>query len=380
MAKRHLPIRRLITALGISFALTARAFSHDEYRQPPEHWPPAQVAEQAGPVPELAPLPALPPVEWHTPATEALGKNLFFDPRLSGSGQIACASCHDPDLGWADGRRLAFGHDRQTGTRNSMSILNAARFRDLFWDGRAEGVLEQALQPITNPVEMNADLDQVLTRLNRIPGYRQAFADAFSPGPVTAERLAQALAAFVRSVQSRPNRLDRFILGDYDQLNNQEILGLHLFRTRAGCLNCHNGSLYSDGQFHHTGLSYYGRALEDRGRELATDRAEDRGKFRTPSLRDLDYTGPWMHNGVFSSLRGILNMYNAGMIGKAQLHPDLPPLSPLIRPLNLDATELDALEAFLHTLSQQPVILRPPPLPADPPSDQASLLKAKAGS
>ena len=369
MAQQHRPIRRFISALSISFSLTAQAFSPDEYRQPPEHWPPAQVYEQAAPVPELAPLPTLPPVEWHTPATEALGKTLFFDPRLSGSGQIACASCHDPDLGWADGRRLAFGHNRQTGTRNSMSILNAARFQYLFWDGRAEGVLDQALQPITNPVEMNADLDQVLARLNRIPGYRQAFAAAFGSETVTSDRLARALAAFLRSIQSRPNRLDRFIMGDYDQLSDQEILGLHLFRTRAGCLNCHNGSLYSDGQFHHTGLSYYGRALEDRGREEATGRAEDRGKFRTPSLRDLTYTGPWMHNGVFSSLRGILNMYNAGMIGKAELHPDLPPLSPLIHPLNLNATELDALEAFLHTLSQQPVILRPPTLPAAPSFD-----------
>ncbi len=337
----------------------------DAYRQPPASWPAAQTHPAAGEVTELAPLPALPPVDWHTPATETLGQQLFFDPRLSGSGQIACASCHDPDLGWADGRRLAFGHDRQTGTRNSMSILNAAWFDRLFWDGRAQGLLNQALQPITNPVEMNANLEEILSRLNRIPGYRRAFDEAFGSGPIDADRLARALAAFERRIVSRPNRLDHFISGDYDALNDQEIFGLHLYRTKAGCLNCHNGPLYSDGRFHHTGLSYYGRRYEDRGREQATGRAEDRGKFRTPSLRDLNYTGPWMHNGLFSSLRGILNMYNAGMIGSHQLHADLPPLSPLIRPLHLNHTELDALEAFLATLSHRPPAIRPPTLPDD---------------
>ncbi len=357
----------LLFCLGNPQPVQASAFSTDAYRQPIEHWPAAQTHPEAGAVAELAPLSPLPPVNWHTPATEALGQQLFFDPRLSGSGQHACASCHDPDLGWADGRRFAFGHDRQSGTRNSMSILNAAWFDQLFWDGRADGLLDQALQPITNPVEMNANLEDVLSRLNRIPGYRRAFSAAFGAGPIDADQLAKALAAFERRIVSRPNRLDRFINGQYDALNDQEIFGLHLYRTRAGCLNCHHGQLYSDGQFHHTGLSYYGRQYEDIGRELATGQAADRGKFRTPSLRDLAYTGPWMHNGLFPSLRGILNMYNAGMIGSSQLHPDLPPLSPLIRPLQLNTSELDALEAFLASLSHRPLQLRPPELPTDTP-------------
>ncbi|MBV0933762.1 cytochrome-c peroxidase [Marinobacterium sp. A346] len=347
-------------ALILSWPDTGNAFDANAYRQPPEHWPAAHTHPEAGEVPELAPLPTLPPVAWHTPATEALGQQLFFDPRLSGSGQHACASCHDPDLGWADGRRFAFGHDRQSGTRNSMSLLNAAWFEQLFWDGRARGLLGQALQPITNPVEMNAELDEVLARLNRSPGYRRAFGEAFGPGPIDADRLAKALAAFERRILSRPNRLDRFIGGQYQLLNDQEIFGLHLYRTKAGCLNCHNGPLYSDGRFHHTGLSYYGRQYEDTGREQATGRAEDRGKFRTPSLRDFQYTAPWMHNGFFPSLRGVLNMYNAGMIGNTRLHPELPPLSPLIQPLHLSRTELDALEAFLATLNRRPVAIRPP--------------------
>ncbi|MGM0952175.1 MAG: cytochrome-c peroxidase [Pseudomonadota bacterium] len=341
----------------------ADTFSADNYRQPPDQWPEAVIHPEAGEVPELAPLPELPSVEWHTPETEALGQQLFFDPRLSGSGQIACASCHDPDLGWADGRRFPFGHNRRVGTRNSMSIVNAAWFDQLFWDGRANGLRDQALQPITNPVEMNANLKQVIEHLNDIPGYRKAFSQAFGPGYVNEDRLAKALSAFQRRLVSRPNPMDRFISGDYSALDDQEILGLHLFRTKAGCLNCHNGALYSDGKFHHTGLSYFDRKYQDTGREQVTGEWKDRGKFRTPSLRDMAFTGPWMHNGFFPSLRGVLNMYNAGMTGTARLHPDLPPLSPLIQPLNLKEHELNALEAFLGTLSRRPPVFRQPELP-----------------
>ncbi len=349
--------------LTVLNAQAGHAFDADRYRQPQQFWPAAETHPEAGETPELAPLPELPPVKWHTPETEALGHQLFFDPRLSGSSQIACASCHDPDLGWADGRRFSFGHDRQLGNRNSMSVVNAAWFEDLFWDGRAKGLLDQALEPITNPIEMNADLDKVIARLNDIPGYRDAFQKAFGADEIREEHLAKALSAFQRRLVSRPNRLDRFIEGNYSTLNDEEVFGLHLFRTKAGCLNCHNGALYSDGRFHHTGLSYYGRKYEDTGREQVTGKEEDRGKFRTPTLRDLSFTGPWMHNGFFPSLRGILNMYNAGMTGGAPLHPDLPPLSPLIEPLELSDGELEALEAFLHTLSQRPPTFRSPELP-----------------
>ncbi|OYD25080.1 cytochrome-c peroxidase [Oceanimonas baumannii] len=335
--------------------------SPEQYRQPPALWPAMNHSNPSAK--ELAPLPGLPRVSWHTPRTERLGYQLFFDPRLSGSGQIACASCHDPDLGWADGRQVAIGHNRQAGIRNTMSILNSAYFKHLFWDGRAKGLIDQALDPISNPLEMNASLPEVLDRLNAIPGYQQAFAKAFNSERINADHLAMALAAFERSIVSRPNRLDRFINGNYQALTDQQIKGLHLFRTKAGCISCHSGALYSDGDFHHTGLSYYGRKYQDTGLEQVTGRAEDRGKFRTPSLRDLAYTGPWMHNGLFPSIRGILNMYNAGMIGNTRLPPGLPPLSVHIKPLHLSSAELDALEAFLSALNQQPYRRPLPKLP-----------------
>ena len=302
-------------------------------------------------------------MSWHTPESEQLGKLLFFDPRLSGSGQLACISCHDPQLGWGDGRRVAAGHARRAGRRNTMTLLNAAYFDHLFWDGRADGLLDLALQPLQSPMEMNAELGKVVQRLKITHGYPAKFESAFGSPEVSAERIAQTIASFVRSLVSSPSRFDRFVRGDYERMTDQEIEGLHLFRTRARCMNCHNGPRFSDGQFHHTGLSYYGRRFEDLGRFDVTGEPEDRGKFRTPTLRNVRNTGPWMHNGLFTDFTGILRMYNHGITFSARPRSGAPKLSPLIRPLGLDSSELAALEAFLDTLSRRPSFVEPPKLP-----------------
>ena len=334
----------------------------EQYRRPPPEWPAFVVDDrvQAG---EVGPLPPLPPVSWHMPESEQLGKLLFFDPRLSGSGQLACISCHDPQLGWGDGRRVAAGHARRAGRRNTMTLLNAAYFDHLFWDGRADGLLDLALQPLQSPMEMNAELGKVVQRLKITHGYPAKFESAFGSPEVSAERIAQAIASFVRSLVSSPSRFDRFVRGDYERMTDQEIEGLHLFRTRARCMNCHNGPRFSDGQFHHTGLSYYGRRFEDLGRFDVTGEPEDRGKFRTPTLRNVRNTGPWMHNGLFTDFTGILRMYNHGVTFATRPRTGAPELSPLIRPLGLDRDELDALEAFLETIGRRPAFVVPPALP-----------------
>ncbi|MFP4136763.1 MAG: cytochrome-c peroxidase [Halomonas sp.] len=332
----------------------------DRYRQ--GQWPSFSVAEgvDAEPLGRL-PAPALP--AWQTTAVEELGKQLFFDPRLSGSGQLACASCHDPDLGWGDGRATSFGHDRQRGTRNAMTLLNVAYFDSFFWDGRASSLEEQALLPIEDPIEMAADLDTVLETLNAIPAYREAFQRALGTPSVTASALGKALAAFQRTLISRPSRFDRFLEGKAS-LDDQEIEGLHLFRTKARCMNCHHGPLFSDGRFHNIGLALVGSRHEDLGRFSITGQEEDKGAFRTPSLRDLTYTTPWMHNGLFVNLRGTLAAYNQGM---QQGHRGgQPEMSDLIEPLGLSHEELDALEAFLHSLSRRPARVHPPALPPSP--------------
>ena len=333
-----------------------------EYRQPVAKWP-AFVVDEGIHAQELGELPPLVPEPWHTPASEALGKLLFFDPRLSESGQIACASCHDPELGWGDGRRFPFGHDRTPGRRNSMTLLNVGYFERWSWNGQSESLAQQVLRAIESSIEMNADLGAIVARLNGIDEYARAFVAAFGGEAATKDGIGKALAAFVRTIRSRRSRFDFFVRGDYARLSEAEIEGLHLFRTRARCMNCHHGPLFSDGKFHHTGLSYYGRRFEDLGRYEVTGRPADRGKFRTPSLRDVEFTGPWMHNGLFTDFRGILRMYSHGMTSARNPRPGEPVLSPLIRPLTLADSELDAIDAFLGSLGRRPHNLRPPRLP-----------------
>ena len=333
----------------------------NKYRAPISDWPEFTV-DPSVQAQELSPLPQLPVVPWHTPETETLGKQLFFDPRLSGSGQIACASCHDPNLGWTDGKRVSFGHDRQRGSRNAMTLLNVAYFNELFWDGRAKGLLDLIAQPIQNPIEMNESIDSVTIRLARSEEYKAAFKNAFGSSGITPERIAQAIASFLRTIVSSRSRFDRFAMGNYEVMTDIEIAGMHLFRTKARCMNCHHGPLLSDGKFHHTGLSYFERRFEDLGRFHVTGDKDDRGRFKTPSLRDVKFTGPWMHNGLFTNFDGVLRLYNHGVTfnSRVQKKPNAPPLSPLIRPLGMSKTEIASLDAFLNALGRIPRFVEAP--------------------
>ena len=348
-----------ITILLVSQAFAIDKELIDQYRKPIAEWP-AFMVDEGVDAKELGLLPKLPEVDWHNPNTEELGKFLFFDPRLSSSQQVACASCHDPNLGWADGRRVSFGHDRKRGRRNSMTLLNAAYFSELFWDGRVQGLLDLILIPLQSEIEMDADVEEVLKRIREISEYRAKFLEAFEDEAITKERIAISIASFVRTIRSSPSDFDHFVNGDRERLTDQEITGLHLFRTKAKCMNCHHGPLFSDGDFHHTGLSYYGRRFEDRGRYLATGEEDDMSKFRTPSLRDLEFTGPWMHNGLFTNFTGVLNMYNHGVTFNSRVREQSPPLSPLIKPLDLSKQEIVDLEAFLKTLGRIPRYVEAP--------------------
>ena len=362
--------RSLIAILaGVALFMTSISLeAHSttaKYRQSKDLWPPFQVDETIQAT-ELGSPRRPPKYDWQTPSTEKLGRMLFFDPRLSSSGQFACASCHDSQLGWTDGRRFSAGHDRKEGTRNAMSLLNVAYRKQLFWDGRADGLLDLVLRPIESPIEMNAHLPTVIKRLDAMDGYQVAFEEAFGTAEVTPDRVAKGIASFLLTIFSSKSRFDHFVGGAYDALSDQEIRGLHLFRTKARCMNCHHGPLMTDNEFHHTGLSYYGRRFEDLGRYHATQQVEDRGKFRTPSLRDLPFTGPWMHNGLFTNFTGILRMYNAGVTfnSRVRYRPGTPPLSPLIQPLGLTDEEIDDLESFLVSLSRIPRHVFAPELPA----------------
>jgi cytochrome c peroxidase len=297
-----------------------------------------------------------------------LGKTLFFDPRLSASNQVSCSSCHDPDLSWTDGRAVSLGHDHQQGKRNTQSLLNIARVELFFWDGRARSLQQQAINPISTHHEMAEDLTKLVPKIRAIKGYHPLFSAAYGSEEISMEGILDAIAAYEETIISRSSRFDEFLRGKYKSLSDEEIEGLHLFRTKARCMNCHNGPDFSDQQFHNIGLTYYGRKYEDLGRYDVTKRAEDVGRFRTPSLRDVMRTRPWMHNGLFDDMDGIINMYNNGMPqpkpAAHQLSDSLfPKTDPLIRKLELNASERKALISFLHAITAAPFKIQRPVLP-----------------
>lgn len=327
------------------------------YAGPPETWPRPTLHEGAV-FTEFAPLP---PVEHpadnpFSEAKAALGQRLFDDPGLSQSGQIACASCHARELGFGDGVRTSFGHDRQRGRRNAQSLFTVAWVKPLFWDGRSPDLEDQALHPLIDPKEMAAaDLLEVEQRVASEPAYAADFKAAFGDEQVTVRRISMALATFQRTLRPRGGRFERFVRGDSRALNDQQLKGLHLFRTRGGCANCHNGPLLTDMRFHNLGLHFYGRELQDLGRYEVTQASEDVGRFRTPSLRGLPQTGPYMHNGLFPSVEATVNFYTAGGAhprprAGQEKDPLFPATDPLLRRLDLTPEDREALAAFLATL------------------------------
>ncbi|WP_221627107.1 cytochrome-c peroxidase [Pontibacter sp. Tf4] len=299
---------------------------------------------------------------------ELLGKTLFFDPRLSLSGQIACATCHDPELSWGDGRRVSYGHDRQTGKRNAMTIINTGYYHTFFWDGRSPSLEDQAQFPVQDKVEMAQSLKAMVKNIKAIKGYKPKFKEAFGSDEVTLEKIQKAIATFERSIVSNSSRFDSFVSGNPKAMTDMEIKGLHLFRTKARCINCHNTPLFSDNKFHNDGQALYGSKMEDFGRYHLTGKQEDIGAFKTPSLRETALTGPWMHNGNFPSLKDVIEFYNLGNPSPIQRHVTVdetkrPIPSPLLRKLNLTLEERQQLEAFLGAISTRTQRMAPPELP-----------------
>ncbi|WP_197530714.1 cytochrome-c peroxidase [Bythopirellula polymerisocia] len=338
------------------------------YSGPPSSWPAPHVEEdvswrELGQIPEVAD----PCENPRTVEKIELGRKLFFDPRLSGSGQLACASCHEPDLFWSDGRAVSFGHNRTQLTRNAPSLLHGGLRDSFFWDGRAESLEAQAEAVLTNPDEMHSSAEKITQNLSSLPDYTEQFEKVFGIGTPTMEKVKQALAAFERTLVGGQSHFDQFLKGRSEALTDSELAGLHLFRTDARCMNCHHGPLLTDDQFHHIGLSNYGTRFEDLGRYKVTKDPKDVGAFRTPSLRNVGRTAPYMHSGMFT-LEEVLTLYNAGMPSlrrrrDQQEDPLFPTKSSRIKPLHLNEQDLQDLEAFLHSLSEPQHRIEPPPLP-----------------
>ncbi|HEX2842519.1 cytochrome-c peroxidase [Hyphomicrobium sp.] len=330
------------------------------YATEPSSWPRPRLLPGAH-FAEMAPLSILPQPTGKARDLARIGAKLFEDPLLSASGHIACQSCHNRRLGWGDGLPTSFGHGRAKGKRNAPGLFTAAYRSPLFWDGRSSSLEEQALAPLADNREMaNADnFVGLLERINASDRYRAEFASVTGRPKIDLEDVTAALAEFQRTLE-RQTRFDRFLEGQTNALSDTEIWGLHLFRTKAGCANCHNGPTLSDGRFHNLGLSFFNRTLEDLGRYGVTGNAEDTGKFLTPSLRHVSRTGPYMHNGIFPSLAGTVRFYEGGG-GRVRIDETVTPprrnlmqeaakKSPQLEPFELTPDEVAALVAYLQTL------------------------------
>ncbi len=276
-----------------------------------------------------------------------LGKKLFFDPGLSRDGTIACATCHRPENGFASLQKLAVGIDGKMGTRNSPSLFNRAYGKSFFWDGRAATLEEQSLQPIESETELGNTLSAVMAYLKSDSDYQRRFEAAFgSKDSIQKENLAIALACFQLTLLKGDSRVDRFQAGQgADQLTDVEKHGLWLFEGKGGCWKCHSGANYSDEKFHDTGIKADASHV-DYGRFDATRNEADRFRFKTPTLRGVAKTGPFMHNGSINTLREVVEFYDRGGDRRHE------GISEKIRPLNLSKEEIDALVAFLKALSE----------------------------
>jgi cytochrome c peroxidase len=303
--------------------------------------------------------PALPPVAIpsdnpQTDVKAALGMQLFFDPRLSSDNTVSCATCHDPRMAWANHSPVDTGIRGRKGTRNSGTILDAAYMDFQFWDGRAKTLEEQALGPIHNPAEMGETLENVIRKLTAIEGYRTGFTAVFGAG-VTADGIAKAIAAFERTVLSGPSPYDKYRDGDRSAMTEAAVRGMRIFNGKARCRTCHGGPMFSDQGFHNIGVGM-DRPEPDIGREAVTKDPKDRGRFKTPSLRNVALTWPYMHDGSVGTLADVVAFYDRGGVAN-------PALDIFVMPLGLTDGERKDLVAFLEALTGSLPAFDPPTLP-----------------
>ncbi|HZL90025.1 MAG TPA: cytochrome c peroxidase [Pirellulaceae bacterium] len=264
------------------------------------------------------PIPADNPI---TPEKVELGKQLYFDPRLSCDDTTSCASCHDPKKGWSNGDAVATGVRGQKGGRSAPTVINAAYHNLQFWDGRANQLEGQALGPIQNPIEMDHKIEECVKKLNAIEGYRAAFQKVFG-GPVTPENVAKAIAAFERTVLSGDAPFDRFKAGDKSALSEAAQRGFKVFFNKAHCSACHTGHNFSDGAFHNIGVGMDAEK-PDLGRYEISKLEGDKGSFKTPTLREIARTAPYMHDGRFKTLEEVVEYYDKGGHANPQLDEEM---------------------------------------------------------
>jgi cytochrome c peroxidase len=314
-----------------------------------------------------------------TPQKVELGKMLFFDRRLSGDGTMSCATCHIPELGFSDGQAISLSYPTTKNWRNSPTLINVAFNKFLFHDGRAETLEDQALFPMMSSFEMNQNLDFVEEEIRSVPEYIKLFKEVFGTDDITRERMAMAMAAFERTLISRNAPLDRYLNGNTDALSPEAQKGYEIFIGKGKCADCHYGVNLVDDKFHALNvpehpefqsdprvaatrrfvakLNHYEdfrNLREDPGRYLITKERKDWRAFKTPTLRDISKTGPYMHNGVFETLEDVIDFFNLGG----------GPGNTVLKPLILNGTEKSALKVFMiEALSGDDIKMASPKIP-----------------
>lgn len=346
------------------------------------------LADAAGTFPALGPLPP-PPIPADNPMSAdkvELGKMLFWDSRLGGDASSPCVVCHEPGKGWGDGGEISRGYPGTQHWRNSQTVLNSAFYNKLFWEGNVTSLEGQAPAAAEGNVAGNGDGSLMEMRLRFIPEYVARFKKVFGTDWPRITHAWQAVAAFERTLVSDPKQVpfDRYAKGDKKALSDSAARGMAVYHGKAGCIQCHNGPLASDQKFYSLGVpenevfkteplyqithrwEHYQKGIDEKGYRGAnydyglyyqTKNPKDKHKFRTPSLRELKYTAPFMHNGIFYTLDEVVDFYNKG-------GGDGPNKSPLIKPLGLSDQEKKDLVAFLESLSMdKPLLMDPPKLP-----------------
>jgi cytochrome c peroxidase len=300
------------------------------------------------------PLPKLPRDNPLIEERVALGKALFHETALSKDGSLSCASCHQAAFAFSDPRRHSEGVEKRVGTRQAMPLFNLAWKSSFFWDGRATSLRDQVLVPIQDHLEMDSSLESVVSKLSQIPSYPPQFEAAFGSAEITPEKLGLALEQFLLTLLSYDSKFDRVVQGKA-QLSAEEKRGFELFFTEydprtgqlgADCFHCHGGPLFSDHQFHNNGFELN---KDDSGRKRVTGLESDRGKFSTPSLRNVALTAPYMHDGSLDTLEKVVTHYNEGVHRTATLDPNLAKHPP--EGIRLSPEDQKAIVAFLKTLS-----------------------------
>lgn len=284
-----------------------------------------------------------------------LGKALYFDTRLSADGTIACATCHAPDKGFSDGRPTSTGIKGQVGGRSAPVTINRLFSQDQFWDGRSPSLEDQALGPVQNPIEMGHTLPGMIATLDKVQGYKEQFKKAFGTG-VTKEGVAQAIASFERTLLCGNSAFDKFEAGDKKALSVSAQRGLTLFRgKKANCVACHTGFNFTDEGYHNLGVGM-DKKDPDLGRFKVTKKESDKGAFKTPTLRNIAASAPYLHDGSAKTLEEVIDFYDKGGTKN-------PNLSKEIKPLKLTAQDKGDLAAFLKSLSCPDLKVAAPALP-----------------